>query len=156
MKTRGLLLQILCLTSTLTNVRAEAAPATIHVGPTHPIKNPAAALEAIAKSRTDHPDQPIDIIIADGIYQLDQPIVLSPQHGGTAQAPVRWKAAPGTTPTFSGGTPITGFQTLPNGLWSAKLPENLPPFDQLYVGPSRATRARHPNQGFLMLSGVND
>jgi hypothetical protein len=160
MKTRGLLLQILSLTATLfptlTNVRAEAAPATIHVGPTHSIKNPAAALEAIAKSRTDHPDQPIDIIIADGIYQLDQPIVLSPQHGGTAQAPVRWKAAPGTTPTFSGGTPITGFQILPNGLWSAKLPENLPPFDQLYVGPSRATRARHPNQGFLMLTAVKE
>ncbi|TVS09756.1 MAG: hypothetical protein EA424_26485, partial [Planctomycetaceae bacterium] len=40
------------------------------------------------------PAEPARIVVADGRYTLTDPLVLSPEDGGTAEAPVRYEAAP--------------------------------------------------------------
>jgi hypothetical protein len=68
-----------------------------------------------------------------------------------AEAPVRYEAAPGARPVFSGGRVITGFRPAQNedGLWVAKVPDVAAGtwyFEQLFVNGRRAVRARTPNR----------
>lgn len=100
---------------------------------------------------------PITVTVADGFYEMDQPLVLLPEDGGSAEYPVIYKAENGATPIFSGGKKITGFKVNDEGLWEATIPEcqyyNWR-FDQLYVNGKRATMARTPNKGFLEIGGI--
>ncbi len=130
-------------------------PWNIVVGGTGGI-SPHQALEQIAKHRRSHPDQPIDVVIADGTYPLDQPLIISREHSGKAQAPVRWRAAKDAKPVFTGGIALRGFKPNPNGSWQLKLPENIPAFDQLWMNGRRARKARHPNQGFLLMKSIHE
>jgi hypothetical protein len=64
----------------------------------------------------------IDIIFADGIHQLDAPLELRPEDSGTADFPITWKAAGGSTPVLSGGKTITGTWTdAGEGIWQIDL-----------------------------------
>lgn len=93
--------------------------------------------------------EPARIIVAAGHYTITEPLVLLPQDGGTADAPVSYEAAPGARPVFSGGRAITGFQPYRDGIWRAFIPDVAAGkwyFEQLFVNGKRAVRARTPNQ----------
>jgi acetyl esterase/lipase len=140
--------------SALLAITSPAATRIIRVGGDGGLAGPVEALDALAAARAADPGQAVDVVIANGTYRIDQALVLDLRHGGTPKAPVRWIAAPGAAPVISGGVPITGFTVTANGLWTARLPAGSARFDQLWVNGRRATRARHPNSGFLMLESI--
>jgi hypothetical protein len=102
---------------------------------------------------------PVRVLVAAGDYAMAQTLVLEPQDGGTAQAPVSYEAAPGAKPVFSGGRVIADFKPGPGGVWTAQVPEVKEGklyFEQLYVDGRRATRARTPNKFYYHMLGRVD
>jgi len=125
---------------------APAFAADIQLSPTGPISTPQAARDAARKS-----PRPARILVADGTYSLTEPLSLSAEDSAT-----EWVAAPGAAPVFSGGRPITGWKER-NGLWVADMPDvkaGRQSFEQLWINGRRATRARHPNRGYLHITTV--
>jgi len=99
--------------------------------------------------------EPINVVVADGVYSVSEPLRLGPEDGGTAEAPVSYEAAPGAKPVFTGGRVITGWEPGENGVWRAHLPEVAAGewyFEQLWVDGNRATRARTPNEFSLYIA----
>lgn len=146
MRLQASLLLLLACTGT-----CGAGPRVIKVGGADGLPDLPAALAACAKARAETPDQAIDVIVADGRYSLNTPLVFEAIHGGTAAAPVRWLAAPGARPLITGARPLTGFTVDERGRWNAKVAGN---FEQLWVGGRRAVRARFPDTGFVNLKTV--
>lgn len=91
----------------------------------------------------------IDIILGKGIYFLPEPLTLSPEHSGTDNAPITWRAAKNEKVVLSGGAPITGTwkESDKKGIWYVDVDGVTDGwnFRQLFVEGSRAIRARFPN-----------
>ena len=101
----------------------------------------------------------VRVIVADGTYQLREPLVLEPLDSGTAAAPVAYQAAPDAHPVFSGGRVLRGWQPGEKGLWKLHIPEVAAGhwyFEQLFVNAQRATRARSPNKFYYYLQDVRE
>jgi len=102
---------------------------------------------------------PVRVIVMQGVYRLDQPLVLEVQDSGTAQCPIVYEAAPQAIPVFSGGRVITGFRPYKDGIWQANVPAVAKGnwyFEQLFVDGCRATRARTPNQFYFYMQTVRE
>ncbi|MFQ6130435.1 MAG: right-handed parallel beta-helix repeat-containing protein [Armatimonadota bacterium] len=100
--------------------------------------------------------EPVRVLVADGTYTLTEPLVLTPTDSGTADCPIAYEAAPGATPVFTGGRPISGFRRGADGIWSAQVPAVRTGewyFEQLFVNGRRATRARSPNRFYYYVLG---
>ncbi len=92
-----------------------------------------------------------------GNYEMNEPLILTPEDSGSEKYPIIYRAKTGTDPIFSGGKRIAGFKINKNGIWEVKIPESAYyrwRFDQLYVNGKRATMARTPNKGFLKIKQV--
>jgi hypothetical protein len=137
---------------------AAAHPIEIHVAPTgddaadgsraNPVGSLIGARDAVRRLRADGNDGPVRVVVADGTYRLAEPLVLLPEDGGSAEAPVRYEAAPGARPVFSGGRVITGFLPAEDGLWVAEVPDVAVGqwyFEQLWVDGRRIRRAMEPD-----------
>jgi len=135
-----------------------AAEMVVHVAPTgndaadgsraKPVASLIGARDAVRRLRADGKTGPVRVVVADGTYRIAEPLVLTPDDGGSAEVPVRYEAAPGAKPVFSGGRRITGFQRGENGLWVADVPGVAAGqwyFEQLWVGGRRAQRAMEPD-----------
>src|SRR5439155_22871014 len=85
----------------------------------------------------------IVVSLADGTYQLSQPLTLDARDSGTGGHRVSWTAASGARPVISGGIPITGWHKGSGNLWSAPAPAGLRT-RQLYINGVRAIRASGP------------
>ena len=114
-----------------------------------PLASLAGARDAVRRLKAKGPlEGPVDVLFASGTYRLSQPVVFTPQDSGTAECPIRYAAAAGATPVFSGGVPIGPLQPGTDGLWTAQVPngaEGRLRFEQLYIGRRWATRAREPD-----------
>lgn len=94
---------------------------------------------------------PVDIIIHEGYYEIDEPLELCPEDSGTSQFAITWKAAVGAKVILSGGRSIAGKWIMgEKGIWHTEVRgTGLGPkewnFRQLFVNGHRATRARYPN-----------
>jgi hypothetical protein len=113
----------------------------ISLSPTGPIKTPQAARDAARAAA-----KPVRIVVADGSYHLTEPLTLT-----AADSQTEWVAAPHAAPVFSGGERVTGWKER-DGLWVAEIggvASGQRSFEQLWIDGRRATRARHPNSGFL-------
>ena len=125
-----------------------------------PLASLAGARDAVRKLKARAPlTEPIRILVAGGDYRLTGPLVLTPEDGGTAAAPVSYEAAPGAVPVFSGGRRLTGWQPGPGGVWQIQIPEVAAGkwnFEQLWVNGQRATRARTPNQHWFPLLAASE
>ncbi|MCP5558401.1 MAG: right-handed parallel beta-helix repeat-containing protein [Verrucomicrobiaceae bacterium] len=116
--------------------------ADISLSPTGPISTPQAARDAARAA-----PKPVRIIVSDGVYTLTESVTLKAE-----DSQVTWEAAPGATPIFSGGRPITGWTKAENGLWKATLPDKAWKFEQLWINGRRATLARSPNKGYYHIT----
>jgi hypothetical protein len=138
---------------------AFANEVVVHVAPTgddaadgsqaKPVGSLIGGRDAVRCLRAGGDTRPVRVVVADGTYRFTAPLVMMPGDGGTAEAPVRYEAASGARPVFSGGRVITGFQPAKDGLWVAKIPEVAAGnwyFEQLFVNGRRAVRARTPNR----------
>ncbi|MBT7301054.1 MAG: hypothetical protein HN849_16155 [Victivallales bacterium] len=90
----------------------------------------------------------LTIHLADGVYELTQPLHFDPADGGTKDHAVTYAALPGTKPVLSGGRRVEGWREAAKGLWEADVPSaragDWNP-RQLFVNGRRAQRARWPN-----------
>ncbi|MFN3165969.1 MAG: right-handed parallel beta-helix repeat-containing protein [Phycisphaeraceae bacterium] len=121
-----------------------------------PCKTLHRAQAVVRRHRAAGANEPIDVLIHPGRYELDRPLVLGPRDSGSADAPVTWRAAdPDDKPRISAGRRITG-QWRPSdrpGVWFIDVPGTKRDddgggwnFRQLFVDGERATRARFPNK----------
>lgn len=112
-----------------------------------PVQSLHRAAELIKKSAGE---KPVTVYLAGGRYPLSAPLMLGPEHGGTAVAPVHWKAIPGEHAVISGGIPVHGWEEEADGSWSAPLPPGCKnKFRALYINGRPAVRSRHPDTGYL-------
>ncbi|MEN6335561.1 MAG: hypothetical protein ABFE01_15025, partial [Phycisphaerales bacterium] len=94
------------------------------------------------------------IVIQEGDYFLDEPIVLTPQDSG-----LTIEAAPGAKACLYGGREVSGWQPDGDGLYAASLPgvkEGTWDFRALIVNGRYCPRARLPETGFFEHLSVFD
>ncbi|RQO66552.1 hypothetical protein DBR40_21980 [Pedobacter sp. KBW01] len=92
----------------------------------------------------------ITILLKDGTYELNGPLLLSPENGGTNDLKIIFKASGNSKPVISGGRTITlaGTEVLSADLsLLQKGKEGM--LQDIYVDGKRAIRARMPNSGYL-------
>jgi hypothetical protein len=103
---------------------------------------------------TQNAGKPV-IYLADGKYFISKPLLIDATLNGLEIA-----ALPKANPVISGGRKITGWQLITRdgkALWAVELPEVRAGqwyFHQLWINGARQTRARHPNQGYLKVTGL--
>lgn len=117
-----------------------------------PFATPKRAREAVRAHRAAHPDEDVTVVLHEGTYRLDEPLVFEAADGGAKGAPVTWRAVEGETVTLSGGEVVTGWNRVDGDrrVWCAKVPglaEGKRYPRHLWVDGRRATRARWPNSG---------
>ncbi|MFF3391815.1 right-handed parallel beta-helix repeat-containing protein [Streptomyces sp. NPDC002669] len=83
----------------------------------------------------------VRVLLRNGTYELDEPLVLGAADSGGNGRTVTWTAAPGARPVLSGGRDLTGWRQNTDGTWTADVPAGVTP-RQLFVDGRRATRAR--------------
>ncbi|MEV5976343.1 right-handed parallel beta-helix repeat-containing protein [Streptomyces sp. NPDC052114] len=83
----------------------------------------------------------VRVELADGTYELREPLKLGAADSGRDGHTVTWSAAPGAAPVLSGGRAIQGWAKNPDGTWTAAVPDGITP-RQLFVDGRRAVRAR--------------
>ncbi len=104
-------------------------------------------------------DEPVRVIVADGVYSITEPFVLTPQDSGTKSCPISYESAPDASPVISGGKIITGFQPAENGIWKTEIPEAAAGkwyFEQLVVDGVRAVRAKTPNRFYDYMGDTSE
>ena len=124
-----------------------------------PLASLTGARDTLRKLKAAGLHEPVRVIVAGGRYSLTEPLVLEPRDGGTAECPVRYEAAPGARPVFSGGRVLGGWKRGADGVWTTQVPEVAAGkwyFEQLWVNGSRAPRARTPNQFFHYLMDADE
>jgi hypothetical protein len=148
--------------------------ATLHVAPTGndawsgrvavpnadktdgPLATLAGARDAVRKLKAQGPlAEPVQIVVADGVYPMNEALVLTPADSGSAACPISYEAAPDAAPRFTGGRPVTGFTRGADGVWTARVPEVAAGqwyFEQLWVNGRRAVRARSPNKFYYHIA----
>ena len=116
-----------------------------------PLRTPNAALQKVKEIRESgnptEPPIPLVIEMADGLYELDETLVITPEMGGTADSPTILRAASGARPVISGGRTLTGFSVADDGRWHLTLDEVKNDgwyFSQLFVNNQRRYRPRWP------------
>ncbi len=99
-----------------------------------------------------------EIRLLDGVYRIEQPIILTPEdsgpflHGGRLGLNI----AGSNAVTISGGKPITGWKPYKDGIWHAEVPaakDGNWSFRQIYVNGELRHRAKTPNEGFYRVAG---
>lgn len=120
----------------------------IVVSPEGPVKTLAAARDMARAERRTAAGRTITIQIRDGVYFLNDTLVLTPEDSNTV-----WEAAPGARPAISGGRVISGWKKGAGPIWTA--PAGNPYFRQLFISGRRAQRARTPDFGFYRVEGAS-
>ncbi|WP_234733524.1 right-handed parallel beta-helix repeat-containing protein [Tellurirhabdus bombi] len=95
------------------------------------------------------------VVVLGGDYFMTEPLRLSAEDGGTAEAPIVYTARKGDHPVFYGGFPISEFEKVNDSLWKASVPGGQT-FEQLFVNGQRAIRAQYPNQGFYQPKAISE
>ncbi len=108
------------------------------------------ARDCVRKLKVDAQfNSPIHILLADGIYNLNETIVFDENDSGTKENPISYEAQSNAKPILSGGKVITGFKKNDNSIWQVYIPEVNEGkwyFEQLFINGKRAVRARVPNK----------
>lgn len=118
-----------------------------------PLASLPAAVHQARQIRQEQPEEPIEIEIAGGRYELSEPLRLTAADSG-----LTIRARQGSTPVLSGGRRIVGWEKSSEqpGLWTVVLDEVRDGswyFHQLFVDGERTQRARTPNEGFFQAAG---
>ncbi len=118
------------------------------------------ALKTVRSLRQQHDSAAGDsptLWVGGGLFFVEAPVVLTSEDSGLVLA-----AWPGAKPVVSGGRPIAGWKEVTvqgKKLWAADIPSARDGkwyFRELWVNGQRATRARHPNRGYLGIAELPD
>ncbi|MGK7393037.1 MAG: right-handed parallel beta-helix repeat-containing protein [Candidatus Cyclobacteriaceae bacterium M3_2C_046] len=127
--------------------------------PEEPIKSIDKGLELLRRQKRKNNQQAVTVYFMKGLHQPEQPIILTPEHSGSSQFPVRFTSYGSEKARISGGRKITGWKKHRNNIWKAPVPaveKGAWSFRQLYINGKLKTRARMPNQGFYRVAGFPD
>jgi len=106
------------------------------------------AQKAVRTVRARGVTTPVEVIVAQGVYYLNEPLVFTPEDSGSARAPVTYRAQQPGKVILSGGKVVSGWRRVGDRLWSARVSEarsgDWTP-RLLRLGNRWAIRARHPN-----------
>jgi hypothetical protein len=105
----------------------------------------------------------IEIVLTDGNYQLNEPLIFRPEDSGTPESPTTIMASDGAHPILSGGIPIKNWKKakdkipgLPEkasgNVWMADIPTvggNRLAFRQMWINQVKSVRASTLNDGKL-------
>jgi len=109
-----------------------------------PFATPARAQRAVREALAAGA-RPVSVTLAEGIYELDEPLVFTHEDCDREGLQVSWKARKGARPILSGGRRITGWRVTDDGRWRVELPEvrdGTWDFAQLWVNGQRRFRRR--------------
>lgn len=110
-----------------------------------PYASPTAAKEAILKLKKEGYRGTIELIIEEGIYYLDKPLVFRAIESGTIQAPYIIRAAEGQKVILSAGIPLElTWEKHNDKIWKATIPNGIT-FESLFANNKSLIRARYPN-----------
>ena len=162
------LILFLALTVDASPLRAQQT--SLVVSPDGPISTLEDARLQVRELKKKHPGQPIEVLIKGGVYPLHETVVFGLEDSGAVGAPIVYKAAPGESPVFTGGVPITGWKKAssdPAGtsanakgkLWVAPIPEGFKKtwgIKSLYDGDTLLSRARSEGFRYAKFEKEND
>ena len=100
--------------------------------------------------REDKNTKGINVVLRDGVYFLNQPLIFKAVDSGERNAQVTYKAFENEQPVISGGTPVKNWQKDKGNIWTTQLEKGLH-FRQMFVDGKRRYRARTPNNGFFII-----
>ena len=113
-----------------------------------PFATLARARDAARKLRQESPG-PITVLVREGTYYQDEPLVFGAADSGAVEAPMTFAAEAGELVTISGGQPLVcEWQPYERGIVRCELPavaRGELDFTQLFVNGKRQIRARYPN-----------
>jgi hypothetical protein len=121
-----------------------------------PFKTVKKALQAAALFFSEHHQENCVIWFEGGTYYIKEPLVINSQmisHGNH----LTLKALPEAKPVISGGVILQNWEQMPDGIWKARMPEDIRSKinpRELFVGSTRCTRARFPDEGYLKVEKV--
>jgi len=92
--------------------------------------------------RTVNRDHDVEVVLADGVYRLTEPLRFAAADGGQNGFSVKYEAAPGTHPILSGALAVNGWTLADPGrnIWVAEIPKGLDP-RQIWVNARLSRRA---------------
>ena len=138
-----IIIQVIFLSAFAGDISIYVSPAGIGNGSAKAPTTLQNAIALLPELKKTNPKGSITIFLNTGDYNLEQPIEITAENGGTKDLQIVFKAVPNAHPVVSGGRKVTmkGTKTL-----SAIFPDsnNTKPYD-LYVNDKRAVRARTPN-----------
>lgn len=117
-------------------------------GGTAPFATLARARNAVREKVAAGLSNDILVLIRGGTYQQNDTLMFEPEDSGTEKCSITYAACPGETVVVSGGRKITGWKKGNGEVWTTEIPEVKAGnwcFRQLFVGGTRAVRARTPN-----------
>jgi hypothetical protein len=121
-----------------------------------PYKTVVKALQAAVSFLAENQQEDCIIWFENGEYPIKEPLVfrsINTRQGNHLSL----KALPGAKPVISGGVNLENWEQMADGIWKASLPEmvrkNINP-RELFIGSTRCTRARYPNEGYLKVEKV--
>jgi hypothetical protein len=123
----------------------DAAPGTLE----EPFATVHRAQQAVRALLTTEPERDVQVLLRGGLYGLSAPLIFTAEDSSATQR-VNYAAYPGEQPVLSGGRTITGWTKGEGERWTARVPEGIPPFRDLYAEGQRLTRARFPNAGEVL------
>jgi hypothetical protein len=98
----------------------------------------------------------IHILLADGIYELEESLIFTLDDSGNDSLAIFYEAAESANPSISGGRTVSQINS-EDGKWAFNLlNEHEIKYHDIYVNDKRVTRARTPNQGFYMMKSVDE
>lgn len=112
--------------------------------------------DRLGQLRSDGNSNPVNVLIAPGLYELDKPLTLTAEQNSKTDGMVTFRSWGEGDIVLSGGKLITNWTEIEPNHWVAELPEVKNGnwyFRQLFAGHKRLTRARTPNKGFLKTKG---
>lgn len=108
--------------------------------------NPVRTLAKARELARNHVAQmKVNVILEDGTFYLDEPLVFKPEDSGTEKFPVTYRAAHEGNAIISGGKLLKlDWKPWQNGIYLAKIAGDVV-IDQLYINGQRQRMARFPN-----------
>ena len=98
-------------------------------------------------------NQSVILWMNDGTYRIKKPLVIDSLLK-KSNISLSIKAMDGAKPVVSGAHELTGWRKIGNGLWACSIADETGTFRELFINGKRATRARHPNSGYLRVDKV--
>ncbi len=89
------------------------------------------------------------VYIREGIYRVTEPIEFTLADSGTEQFGITYLSYKREKVIIDGGKVIDGWRVNADGIWQAKVGDDVPYMWELFLNGRRLQRARHPNTGYF-------